>query len=46
VNGTIYFWIPGQVMTARAVTLTGSTGRARFYVWTSNATWTGGWLAK
>lgn len=45
-NGTIYFGIPGQALTARAVTITGSTGRPRFYVWNSNATWTGGWLAK
>jgi type II secretory pathway pseudopilin PulG len=46
INGTIYFGIPGKEQTTRAVTVTGSTGRARFYIWNGNQEWEGGWLAK
>lgn len=45
-NGTIFLQIPNSGLTARAITITGSTGRARFYVWNGNAEWEGGWLAK
>jgi len=45
-SGTIYLGNPSDPSTARAVTLTGSTGRARFYVWNGNQEWEGGWLAK
>lgn len=45
-NGTVYLQIPNSGLTARAITITGSTGRARFYVWNGNAEWEGGWLAK
>jgi prepilin-type N-terminal cleavage/methylation domain-containing protein len=34
VNATIFVAIPGQVNTARAVTVLGSTGRVRSYSWT------------
>jgi prepilin-type N-terminal cleavage/methylation domain-containing protein len=33
VNGTIFVGVPNQPGTARAVTIMGSTGRARFYTW-------------
>lgn len=47
VNGTLYFGIDGHRETARAVTLTGSTARARFYKWAPQSeTWEGGWLAR
>ncbi len=46
INGTFYLGIAGNPSTARAITVTGSTGRARFYVWTQNQEWEGGWLAK
>ena len=32
-NGTIFLGIPGQVGTARAVTIMGGTGRVRQYTW-------------
>lgn len=46
VNGTMYLGVPGKAVTERAVTITGSTGRARFYLWNGNGAWQGGWLAK
>jgi len=38
INGTIFVGMPNQPNTARAVTILGSTGRIRPYVWTSH--WT------
>jgi hypothetical protein len=35
VNGTIFIGVPNQTGSARAVTILGSTGRIRPYVWTS-----------
>lgn len=47
VNGTIYLGMEGKPATARAITITGATARARFYKWTpENATWEGGWIGK
>lgn len=45
-NGTIFLGMPGNPASARAITVTGATGRARFYVWNGNQEWEGGWLAK
>jgi type II secretory pathway pseudopilin PulG len=45
-NGSLFLGEPGKPATARAVTLTGSTGRARFYIWNGDQEWAGGWLAK
>jgi Tfp pilus assembly protein FimT len=46
-NGTLYIGMPGSPSTARAITITGSTGRARFYIWNGGEdVWEGGWLAK
>jgi Tfp pilus assembly protein FimT len=42
-NGTVFLAIPGQVPTARAVTILGSTGRVRSYTWIGGsgpAAWT------
>jgi prepilin-type N-terminal cleavage/methylation domain-containing protein len=33
INGTIFVGIPGQTLTARAVTILGGTGRVRTYTW-------------
>jgi type II secretory pathway pseudopilin PulG len=41
-NGTIFLALPGQVNTARAVTILGATGRVRQYTWTNNTTT--GWI--
>ena len=38
VNASIFLAIPGQLNTARAVTVLGSTGRVRNYSWTGPAT--------
>ena len=47
VNGTIYLAMEGKRETARAITVTGSTARARFYKWTPDSqTWEGGWIGK
>lgn len=47
INGTIYMGITGRRETARAITITGSTARARFYKWSPpNETWEGGWSAR
>jgi hypothetical protein len=47
VNGTLYLGIEGHRETARAITVTGSTARARFYKWAPQSeTWEGGWLAR
>jgi len=40
-NGTIFLALPGQVNTARAVTIMGGTGRVREYTYTGS---TGGWI--
>lgn len=46
-NGSLYLGIAGRRETARAITLTGSTARARFYKWSPpNETWEGGWSAR
>jgi Tfp pilus assembly protein FimT len=46
-NGTIYLGIEEHRETARAITITGSTARARFYKWIpANETWEGGWTAR
>jgi hypothetical protein len=37
VNGTVFLGVPGQVETARAVTVFGSTGRVRGYRWIGSA---------
>ena len=39
VNGTLFLGIPGQIDTARAVTILGATGRVRSYTW-SRTGWT------
>ncbi|MGE0039568.1 MAG: Tfp pilus assembly protein FimT/FimU [Vicinamibacterales bacterium] len=47
VNGTIFVAIEGKRETARAITVTGATARARFYKWSSSGTgWEGGWTAR
>jgi type II secretory pathway pseudopilin PulG len=47
VNGTIFLAIEGKRETARAVTVTGATARARLYKWSSSGTgWEGGWTAR
>lgn len=33
INGTIFIGIPGQTISARAVTILGATGRVRTYTW-------------
>ena len=38
INGTVFVMIPGQRMSARAVTVLGSTGRVRGYKW-DGANW-------
>jgi prepilin-type N-terminal cleavage/methylation domain-containing protein len=43
VNGTVFLGMDGEVHAARAITLTGTTGRARMYHWSSAATPSGGW---
>lgn len=43
VNGTVFLGIEGELSAARAVTLTGTTGRARMYRWSRTQTATGGW---
>ncbi len=37
VNGTVFFGVPGQTETARAVTILGATGRVRGYRWSGSA---------
>jgi Tfp pilus assembly protein FimT len=39
VNGTMFLGISGKNETARAITVTGSTARARFYKWSSPNLW-------
>jgi Tfp pilus assembly protein FimT len=47
VNGTLFLGMEGRRETGRAITVTGSTGRARFYKWIpSNEQWEGGWVAR
>jgi len=47
VNGTLFVGIDGNRETARAITITGATGRARYYKWSSSGTgWEGGWTAR
>ncbi|MGE3276494.1 MAG: Tfp pilus assembly protein FimT/FimU [Vicinamibacterales bacterium] len=47
VNGTIFMGMAGKRETARAITVTGATARARFYKWSSSGTgWEGGWTAR
>lgn len=47
VNGSIYLGIEEHRETARAITLTGSTARARFYKWSPpSESWEGGWSAR
>jgi prepilin-type N-terminal cleavage/methylation domain-containing protein len=47
VSGTFFLGIEGRDETGRAVTLTGSTARARFYRWVpSIGAWEGGWVAR
>jgi prepilin-type N-terminal cleavage/methylation domain-containing protein len=41
VNGTLYFAMDGQPQTARAITLTGTTARARSYRWMGES-----WIAR
>jgi prepilin-type N-terminal cleavage/methylation domain-containing protein len=40
INGTAFVGTPGQLSTARAVTILGATGRVRTYYWSGKAT---GW---
>ena len=37
VNGTVFIGVPGDMKTARAITILGSTGRVRTYSWTGVA---------
>lgn len=37
VNGTVFFALPGEARSARAVTVLGSTGRIRAYKWDGHA---------
>jgi len=37
INGSVFFGVPGEVTTARAVTIFGPTGRVRAYRWTGSA---------
>lgn len=47
VSGTMYLGIEGNRDTARAITLSGSTARARFYRYAATSeTWEGGWIGK
>jgi len=47
VNGTVYLGMLNRPETARAVTLTGTTARARLYRWApETAAWEGGWVTK
>ena len=47
VNGTIYIGIDGHPETGRAITITGSTARARFYEWAPGSSlWETGWVGK
>jgi prepilin-type N-terminal cleavage/methylation domain-containing protein len=39
VNGTVFLGLPGDLRTARAVTILGSTGRVRTYTWAGSAGW-------
>jgi Tfp pilus assembly protein FimT len=45
VNGTIFLGLEGRPHTARAVTLTGSTARARYYTWApASGSWEAAWI--
>ena len=46
INGTLFMGIGEDSTTARAIAITGSTGRARFYTWTLREEWEGGWFGK
>lgn len=43
VNGTVFLGIHDQLQAARAITLTGTTGRARMYRWSRADSPYGGW---
>ncbi len=46
-SGTIFLGIDLKPETARAITVTGTTARARYYKWSPpNQTWLGGWSAR
>jgi hypothetical protein len=42
-NGSIYVGLPEQVQSARAISVTGTTGRPRLYRWHTNAAGGGSW---
>ena len=47
VSGTFYLGIESKPDSARAITVTGSTARARFYRFgAESGTWEGGWIGK
>lgn len=43
-NGTIFVGLPDEVLSARAITVTGTTGRARLYRWRSDKGGGGSWV--
>ena len=43
-NGTVFVVIPGQIATARAVTVMGSTGRVRSYTYVGGSTTSTAWI--
>jgi type II secretory pathway pseudopilin PulG len=43
-NGTVFMALPGQVTTARAVTVMGSTGRVRSYTYVGGSTTSTAWI--
>jgi type II secretory pathway pseudopilin PulG len=43
-NGTVFMAMPGQVTTARAVTVMGSTGRVRSYTYVGGSTTSTAWI--
>jgi type II secretory pathway pseudopilin PulG len=43
-NGTVFMVIPGQLPTARAVTIMGSTGRVRSYTYVGGSTTSTAWI--
>lgn len=45
-NGTLFLGVPGRPDTARAVTLTGTTARVRFYAWKPEGGTAAGWAAR
>ncbi len=45
-NGTIFLGVPGKPETARAITLTGTTARARFYSWHPSDGSATGWVPR